>query len=504
MGFPIEGIVILAALGGLLCFFLLIVAIARRYKKVGPNEVLIISGLSHAITDAQGRKRKVGYRIKKGGGAFVWPLVERADVLSLEIMTLDVNTPEVYTEQGVPIMVDGVAQIKFKGDDESIRTASEQFLSKTRNDIMGVALQTVEGHLRAIMGTMSVEDIYKNREVFALKVQEMAATDMANMGLQIVSFTLRDIRDRQGYLEALGKPRTAQVKRDAVIAQAEADRDAAIKSAQAKQEGESAKFQAETKISESRKNFETQQAMYQSEIETKRAEKDLAYDLQKFKKAQSVKAEEVQIEIIEKQKRIELEEKEIKRRELELVAGVQKPADAAKYKVQQEAEASKFKSINEADGRASATRAEGLAQADVKKAVGVAEAEANKAKGLAEADIIRAQGLSEAQAMEKKAAAWASYNEAAILQMFIDMLPNLASAIAQPLSKTEKIVVINSGPTGGGAAKITGDVTQIMAQLPPVLESLTGLSFADLVKKIPALGQKQKPAAEPPADAKTL
>ncbi|MHA1568702.1 MAG: flotillin family protein [Alphaproteobacteria bacterium] len=489
---PAEGIIVLAVLGGLVCFFLLVVAIARRYKKVGPNEVLIMSGLNHTITDAQGRKKRVGYRLKKGGGAFVWPLLERADILSLEIMTLDVITPEVYTELGVPVMVDGVAQIKVKGDDASIRTAAEQFLSKGLTEIMNIALQTVEGHLRAILGTMTVEDIYKKREAFSTNVQDMAATDLANMGLQIVSFTLRDIRDKHGYLEALGKPRTAEVKRDAVIAQAEADRDAVIKSAEAKQAGEGARYKAETKIAEAEKDYASQKQDYEASVETRRAERDLAYDLQKFKKAQLVKAEEVQIDIIEKQKHIELEEKEITRRELELKAGVHKPAEAAKYKIQQEAEASKFKESTEADGRAAATKAEGLAQAAVERALGEAEAAANKAKGLAEADVIRAQGLSEAEAMSKKAEAWASYNEAAIIQMFIEMLPNLARAIAEPLTKTDRITIVNTGGDTGGASKVTGDVATAMAQLPPVIESLAGVNLLEVIQKIPGLGDKLK------------
>ena len=174
-----------------------------------------------------------GFRILKGGGTFVIPVIEKVDRLSLELLTIDVQTQDVYTSKGVPVRVDGVAQIKVKGDDVSIATAAEQFLSKTTEDIKNIAMQTLEGHLRAILGTMTVEDIYQNRDAFASKVQEVAAGDMANMGLAIVSFTIRDIRDRQGYLEALGKPRIAQVKRDAVIAQAEADRDAMIRSSQA-------------------------------------------------------------------------------------------------------------------------------------------------------------------------------------------------------------------------------------------------------------------------------
>jgi flotillin len=198
---------------------------ASRYTKSGPNQVLVISGIKRKMVEPDGTTREVGFRIVKGGGRFVWPIFEKVDILSLELLTIDVQTPEVYTSKGVPVKVDGVAQIKVKGDDVSIATAAEQFLSKGVDDIKNIAMQTLEGHLRAILGTMTVEEIYQNRDAFASKVQEVAAGDMANMGLTIVSFTIRDIRDTQGYLDALGKPRIAQVKRDAIIAQAEADRD---------------------------------------------------------------------------------------------------------------------------------------------------------------------------------------------------------------------------------------------------------------------------------------
>ncbi|MBI4324770.1 MAG: flotillin family protein, partial [Chloroflexi bacterium] len=220
------GITALAVVGIVIVIFVLAAIWAGRYTKVGPNEVLIVSGRKHRLPDGT----TVGFRIVKGGGTFVIPVVEKVDVLSLELLTIDVQTPEVYTSKGVPVKVDGVAQIKVKGDDVSIRTAAEQFLSKGTEEIKNIAMQTLEGHLRAILGTMTVEEIYQNRDAFASKVQEVAAGDMANMGLGIVSFTIRDIRDTQGYLDALGKPRIAQVKRDAQIAQAEADRDAMIKS----------------------------------------------------------------------------------------------------------------------------------------------------------------------------------------------------------------------------------------------------------------------------------
>jgi len=472
---------------------------ASRYTKVGPNQVLVISGRKRKVLDPDGNMREVGFRIVKGGGRFVWPVYEKVDILSLEILTIDVQTPEVYTSKGVPVKVDGVAQVKIKGDDISIATASEQFLSKSTEEIKSVAMQTLEGHLRAILGTMTVEEIYQNRDAFASKVQEVAAGDMANMGLGIVSFTIRDIRDTQGYLDALGKPRIAQVKRDAQIAQAEADRDAMIKSSQATQAGQEAKFAADSKIAEAQRDYQTNVAGYQATVNQKKAEADLAYDLQKFKTGQLVKAEEVQVQIIEKQKQIELQQQEILRKQRELEANVQKPADAERYKVETLANAKKFQLETEAAGAASATKATGCASAevakatgfataDVAKATGIAEAEANKARGLAEAAVIEAQGKATAEAMRMKADSFKQYNEAAVIEMIVRVMPEVAGKISEPLSKMERMVIINSGNgPGGGASKLTGDVTQIISQLPPVIESLTGIKFEKLLEQVPAL-----------------
>ncbi len=475
---------------------------ANRYTKVGPNQVLVISGRKHRIMDPDGSARDIGFRIVKGGGVFVWPVFEKVDLLSLELLTIDVQTPEVYTSKGVPVRVDGVAQIKVKGDDVSISTAAEQFLSKGVDEIKNIATQTLEGHLRAILGTMTVEDIYQNRDAFASKVQEVAAGDMANMGLGIVSFTIRDIRDNQGYLDALGKPRIAQVKRDAVIAQAEADRDAQIRSAQAQQAGQEAKFAADSKIAEAQRDYSINVAQYQASVNQRKAEADLAYDLQKYKTGQLVKAEEVQVNIIEKQKQIELQQQEIMRKQRELEANVQKPADAERYKVETLANAKKFQLETEAAGAASAAKATGFANADVTKATGLAEAEAQKAKGLAEATIIEAQGRATAEAMRVKAESFKQYNEAAVVEMLTRILPEVAGRISEPLSKTEKMVIINSGSgVGGGASKLTGDITQIIAQLPPVIESLTGMKLEKLLEKVPALrraapeGDRAKPEA---------
>jgi flotillin len=482
------GVIAVVVVALVVVIFLVAIVWASRYTKVGPNEVLVVSGRTYRAVQADGTEATRGFRIVKGGGTFVLPVIEKVDILSLELLTIDVMTPEVYTSKGVPVKVDGVAQIKVKGDDISIATAAEQFLSKDTAAIMNIAMQTMEGHLRAILGTMTVEEIYQNRDAFAQKVQEVAAGDMANMGLGIVSFTIRDIRDTQGYLDALGKPRIAQVKRDAQIAQAEADRDAMIKSSQATQAGQEAKFQADSKIAEAQRDYQSNVAQYQATVNQKKAESDLAYDLQKYKTGQLVKAEEVQVQIIEKQKQIELQEQEIKRKQRELEANVQKPADAERYKVETLANARKFQIEAEAAGAASATKATGFANADVNKATGIADAEANKAKGLAQADIIMAQGKATAEATRLKAEAFQQYNEAAVIELLVKVLPEIAGRISEPLAKMEKMVIINSGNgPGGGASKLTGDVTQIISQLPPILESLTGVKLDKLLEQVPAL-----------------
>src|SRR5262245_7170841 len=442
---PGGALSLVAIVGIVLVIFIGFAVVLSRYTKVGPNQVLVVSGWTHRYIDPDGTERKRGCRITKGGGTFVYPVVEKVDILSLELLTIDVQTPEVYTSKGVPVKVDGVAQIKVKGDDISIATAAEQFLSKGTEDIKNIAMQTLEGHLRAIVGTLTVEEIYQNRDMFAAKVQEVAAGDMANMGLGIVSFTIRDIRDSQGYLEALGKPRIAQVKRDAQIAQAEADRDAMIKSSQAAQAGQEAKFIADTKIAEAQRDYQSNLAQYQATVNQKKAESDLAYDLQKYKTGQLVKAEEVQVEIIAKQKQIELQQQEILRKQRELEATVQKPADAERYKVETLANARKFQLETEAAGAATAQKATGFANADVNKATGLAEAEANKAKGLAQAAIIEAQGKAQAEAMRQKAESFKQYNEAAVIELIVRVLPEIAGRISEPLSKTERMVVINSG-----------------------------------------------------------
>lgn len=458
----------MAAIGALVILlflfilFTLVAVYASRVRKVGPNEVLVISG-------RRSRNPETGeiepYRIVKGGRAFIWPILERVDTLSLEIMTIEIMTEDVYTRQGVPVTLEGVAQIKIASDDVSIRTAAERFLSKSRAEIINVAHETLAGHLRAIIGNMTVEEIYRERDKFAQEVQSVSASDLANMGLGIDTFVIKDVRDKEGYLDALGRPRVAEVKRDATIAEQ----------------------LAATREAEARRDYQLQQAEYDSEVARKQTEANLAGTLQERIINQKIRAEEVQIELIEKQKRIEVQEQEALRMEKELEATVRRPAEAEQYRIQTIASAQKFEMEARAAGEAAAIRARGEA-----------EAEAIRARGLAEAEVVLQKGLAEAQAMEKKAAAWQQYNQAAVIQQIIEVLPQVAAAIAQPLAQTERIVIISSGDgANAGASKLSADITNIIAQVPATVEALTGLNLTESISQLPGIlnGKPEEPSA---------
>ena len=418
-------------------------------------------------------------RVKVGGRMFVLPIIQMAQMLSLEVMTLPVNTARVYTKEGVSVSVDGIAQVKVGRSEDAIRTAAEQFLGKSVTEIAEVALQTLEGQQRAILGTMTVEDIYRDRVTFAEQVRDVAATDMTSMGLEIVSFSIRDIQDEQGYLEALGVRRTAEVKRDAAIGAAEAERDAGIKEAQADQQRQAAKFAADTAIALSERDFQTEKAAYDQEVNARRAEAELAYPLQEAKTRQRIRAEESQVEVVERQKQIEVQEQEVARREKELDATVRRPAAADRYKLETLAEGERARVV-----------AEARAEAEAITLRGEADASAIVARGQAEAEATRAQGLAEAEAMTKKADAWKEYGQAAMIQQLFESLPQVASAVAQPLAKTDSIVVISNGGesgAGAGASKVTQDVSNTIAQLPALVEALTGVDLISTLKNLPGI-----------------
>ena len=468
-------ITVLIAVALVVVIFILISVFVGRYVKVGPDEALIVSGRKKRLPNGQ----VVGFRIVKGGATFVWPILEKAKTISLRIMPLDLNS-SAYTSQGVQVSVDGVAQVKIDSTTEAIATAAEQFLSLKEEEIRRIATQTLEGHLRSIVGNLTVEEIMANRDAFAQKVQELAASDLANMGLKIISFTIREIADKNGYLESLGKAQIAKVQRDAVIGQAEAKRDADIKSAEAMQAGQTARYMAETKVAEANRDKEMKMAEYQASINEKKAEADLAYDKKKYTLQQEVEKEAMQVEIVKKQKEIELQEQEVLRKAQELDATIRKPAEAEKYRTELSAEADKVKKSMEAEAQAFAIKAEGAAKA-----------EAIKAAGLAEAEVIKAKGEAEAEALAKKAEAYKQFNDAAIAQMVIEKMPEIAAAIAQPLAKTEKIVMIGDS----GASKITRDITEIMAQLPETIKGLTGIYLTNILRNY-AEPQKAEQAGE--------
>jgi flotillin len=415
---------------------------AHQYTKAGPNEVLIISG-------RRARRRSganAGYRIVRGGGTFVSPFREQVQRLSLELMQFDVRTGETYSEHGVPMQVDGVCMVKIDPADEGIELAAAQFLSRGRDDIVRTAQQAVEGHLRSAVGGHSIEDVYRERAKLVEATKQLTGPDLERMGLEIVSLTIRQITDKQGYLEALGRPRTAQVKRDAIRGEAEAEREA-----------KAARYTADTAIEESRRDYEIQKSTFTQEGQKARAESDLSYDLQRAITQQQVRSQELQVEIVERQKAIELMEAEVRRRVNELEAEVIEPAKSEARKIE--------------------------ALADARK-------EELAAQGAGEADAVRLRGAAEAETMVAKAEAWSKYSDAAIADRLLSIMPQLAAAVSEPLSKTEKIVMLGGDGNGGvGAHRVTRDVMKIVAELPDVLESLTGKRLDELVKALPKTGE---------------
>lgn len=465
-------------------FVLLGLAFWARYKTVSSDEAMVVTGSmlgnKNTYSDASGRKIK----IVRGGGAFILPIFQKSEFLSLLSHKLDISTPEVYTEQGVPVMADGVAIIKVGSSVEDIATAAEQFIGKSNEELKAEAQEVLEGHLRAILGTMTVEEVYKNREKFAQEVQEVAARDLKKMGLSIVSFTIKDVRDKHGYLDALGKPRIAAVKRDAEIAEADAIRDARIKKAKAEEEGQRAELLRDTNIAEAMKEKELKVAAFKREQDTAKAEADQAYFIQEARSKQQVTQEQMQVELVRKMKEIEIEEKEIARREKQYDAEVKKKADADRYAVEQGAEAEKARKLREADALQYRIEAEAKAKAEQKRLDGLAEAEAERAKGAAKAEVIRLEGLAEAEAKEKLAEAFDKYGQAAMLDIIVSMLPELAGKIAEPMQHIDKLTVVDTGKEGGGAERVSQYVTSLMATAPEMLKNVSGVDIEQWIKNL--------------------
>ena len=476
---------------GIAAFVLLAIigVYVTKYKTVGPDEALIVTGSylgSKTVhTDDSGNRIK----IIRGGGTFVFPVFQQSQPLSLLSSKLEVTTPEVYTEQGVPVMADGTAIIKIGGSISEIATAAEQFLGKSKEDRENEAKEVLEGHLRSILGSMTVEEIYKNRDKFSQEVQRVASQDLAKMGLIIVSFTIKDVRDKNGYLDSLGKPRIAQVKRDADIATAEADKETRIKRAEAAKEAQKSEIERATEIALAEKENLLKVAEYRREQDIAKARADQAYELQTAVSKQEVMEQEMQIQIIERQKQIELEEKEILRREKQYDSEVKKKADADRYAIEQNAAAAKSREMAEADAEKYRIEARAHADAEKVRLDGQAKADSERAQGESEAEIIRLKGLAEAEAKRKIAEAFEQYGQAAVLDMIVRMMPEYAKQIASPLANIDKITVVDTGGgEGGGANKITSYATNLMSTLQETLKASSGIDVKEMLENYSGKG----------------
>ncbi|MBF6613353.1 MAG: flotillin family protein [Chloroflexi bacterium] len=447
-------------------------------RKVGPNEALIIYGIGTG-----------GHpKVIKGGGTVVMPLLQNSRQLSLELMSFDVApTQDLYTKQGVAVNVEAVAQIKVKSDPDSIRTAAEQLLTKNAVEREGLIRLVMEGHLRGIVGQLTVEEIVKQPEMVADRMRATSAEDMDKMGLEIVSFTIKEVRDKNEYIMNMGRPDIARIKREADIAAAEADRDTAIKRALAMREAAVNQAQADqdrvlaetasaAKQAEAQRDLEMKRADYMASVRKQQAMADKTYDIQANVMQQQVAAEQVRIERVQREEQIKVQDAEIQRRERELIATVLKPAEVEKQRIETMADAERRRRVLEAEGAAEASRSQGAGTAD-----------ANRAVGLAEADIIRAKGQAEADAMHLRAGAFNEYNQAAILDKLMSSLPEVARAMAGPLNNVDKITIVSTGGNdgrGAGANQITADIARMVAQVPELFETLTGVKISDMMSHI--------------------
>jgi len=427
----------------------------------GPNEALIISG------GLCGSKKQV---IARGGCGWAWCMCSAVDRIGLNVITLQPSCNDVETKQGVALTVNGVAQVAIMVDEKlsegetpmaladgsgtigegPLRRAIEQFTGKSKRDIEDSILKTLEGHLRAILGTLTVEEVYSMREVFANNVMNTASPDLKKMGLEILSFTIKDVTDKSTYLDSLGLTRIEEVKRDATIGRAQASRDADVKVAEFKRMEQEAKYEAETVNANNKRSYETAKAGFDQEVFQKKAESDLAYKLQDAKMKQAIRKEEIEIEVVQRRRQIEVEEQEVLRKEKELIGTVHRPAEAEQYKRETLAEATKTVTVN--------------------KAVG--EAEGIKLIGTANAARTLAIGEAEAEGMRVKAGAYQAYGDAAIVQMIVDSMPKIAAEVAAPLERTGEVVLLSG--TGGG---MSAEVAKLVSTLPPVVGALSGIDL---------------------------
>ncbi|HEU5423939.1 MAG TPA: SPFH domain-containing protein [Nitrolancea sp.] len=471
------GVIIAIVVVAILTIIVITAGIGSIYRRVSPNRALIVFGSG-------------GTAIVTGGGKLVWPLFQSYQELSLELMSFDVApSQDLYTAQGVAVSVEAVAQIKVKSDPESIRTAAEQFLTKTQLEREELIRLVMEGHLRGIVGLLTVEQIVKEPEMVAGRVRETVADDLSKMGLEVVSFTIKRVTDEKDYITNMGRPDVARIKREADIAQAEAERDTAIKRAMAARESAIAQAQADqerviaetasqTKQAEATRDLELKRAEYDAAVRRERAIAEKAQDIAANQAQQQVVAEQVKVEQVEKQGLIQVQELEVQRRERELEATVIKQAAAEQRKIELLAEAERERLIRQATGQSEATRLQGTA----------------------EAEIVRAKGQAEADAMHLRAEAYQEYSQAAMLDKLLGSLPQLAQAFANSLASVDKVTILSTGDGrngGGGMSGYTGELAKMVAQVPELFETLTGMKMSETIGRLQGLQPTKppKPAA---------
>src|SRR5262245_33157038 len=478
-------LVALAIMVGLLGVFAAMALFARNYIKVPPSTVAIFYGRKHTFTDEKGTRATVGFRVVRGGAALRVPLLEQVAYLSLNIVSIPLRIQRAYTKEGVAVTVEAVANVKIASDDMSLRGAAERFLGMSTEQIKGVIFQTLEGHLRAILGTLTVEEINADRQAFAQKMTDEAALDLKKMGVNIDILTIQQISDEQGYLDALGKKRTAEVKRDAVIGEAQAQRDAMIRSALADQEGRTKRYEADVAIAQSLRDKESRQAEFDAAVKAKQAEAEQAGPLATAIARQRVTEQETRIDQVRKQQEVLVQQQEAARREQELQATVVKPAEAERQAAILRAEGEKQATVIRAEATQKELEFEGAGEAAKIEKVGRAEAAKVLAIGEAEAEVIKKKLLAEAEGLQKKAEAWKNFNEAAVINLVVDKMPELAQAFATQLAGIDKINIIemgNGSSGSGGVNKVMSTVGGGMTAMLAMLKDQFGIDVAQLMQ----------------------
>ena len=431
--------------------------ILTGYLKAPPDTAYIISGL--------GKKRiligKAGWRM---------PFFTRLDKLSLSVMQVDIKTSEaVPTNEFINVTVDGVANIKVSSDPELLKRAAEALLGKTRQEMVTLVTQVLEGNMREIVGSVGLKEMVQDRQGVAKKITENVIPDMEKLGIEVVNFNIQNFKDGAGTIENMGIDNVEQIRKNAQIAKANAQRDIAIATSNAQQEANAVKVEAEKKIAEQNAELAVQQADMQVRADTKRAEADAAYSIQQENQRRVIEIAKTNADIARREKEAELAEKEIALRERELEATIMKQADAKKYESEKAAEAELIKRQREADAR----KYEAEKAAEAKKA----EAEALRYSMEQEAEGIRAKGLAEAEAIEKKAEAQKKMGEASVLEMYLNALPEVVKNAAAPLAQTDKIVMYGDG----NSTKLVRDVMTSADQIIESVKQSTGIDVGSLL-----------------------